>query len=438
MSLLLRSKTIHVALSYCSISLKGQVSELLKLPREVRLLIYEHATQLTRTDHLNLLHTCRKIYEEGLISFLTRPLKFHNQGDLINGLSRLPSKHAQQITTLGLALADLEEDKVRTYLDHFMSTSSTNVLDNPYYVELDRLVHALSPLHGLQSLTINRQFDPSVRNAPDILVAGFISWIAKSLPRLQHLTIDVDNFSLHHLRGARQLKGLRISGFSNSTPAQTRTALASLPNLQELHLAAAGYPMREPFFRCGGEQLQSVTSEVVSALRPLRTLTFIEPVESQTSDEGPVFLTEEIFDAVARRHGDTLEKLTIGSLHSIPASAMAALSRLFGSVSRLRSLTLGLSLPADRDSVILKDINLPNLQSLEVLVNTSAEAVKAFDTLSTISSRIPELRSVTFLTLASTAMSEGARELSANVTLDVTVHWRLWRPFGDDMDDASG
>lgn len=449
------------------VSLKARPWHLLHLPHEIRQQIYQHILLLPRKCHLSLLCTCRKVYEEGLPSFLSRPFTFPSQDILIKTLVRYQRKYLSLIHAIRFAITDLDEQTLRPYLTTFVSNDHNKQFISPYSGEIQRIAQLLAKLQNLKSLTIIRSTVPSRRQAPQVLLNGLLASLFVSVPAVTNVSLSVDTVAIHHLRNLQCLRSLCISGFSHSMPAQTLATLRNLPKLRTLHIRAAGYIMRELFFHCGKPH-QSITPEVLTGIRPLGILTIMDPPEANQYNSP--FMTSQEFDAIRTRHKDELESLAVCALHPITRKAVAALASLVRAIDHLKRFTI--ALPSTDESgksevlAILDNVNATHLTTLKVLVASSAEADAVLDMLRDARRGrpwAPKLRTIVFLFLDGEAAllsgttshvgvvsrdddsSEGAwRRSKTAVSPDLSVpvgaesrgsylvEWRRWRPFGED------
>lgn len=419
---------------------KAYKAHLLCLPPEIRQQIYFHASALARYDHLNLLYTCKLIYEEALLSFQSRPLVFSCQEQLISTLSRIRQPHLSNVSRLKLALSDLDPNLIEPSLSHVVTTSSAKISLNPYQMEVKHITSALSWLRRLESVTLMRQSNPGRRQCPRDLSDGVVSWLNRSMPKLKQLCIQVDNYQLSHVANLQYLRRLQVSGFSESTPEETRDAFRGLSKLHTLNVVPAGYIMREPYFRCR-EPLQSITPEVIANLRPLQSLTLIDPPETAV-DESP-YLTQEMFDAIRITHSKSLKILTISSLHALPPASTAALSTLLQSASQVRYLSL--AVPGVCTNLLLRNSLPRSVRTIDVLPDNLRETDDLVKSLAGQKGDLPDLHTVTCLVSAGrsdqdlshlpTVPTEETRvDHVTNDKPPFAVKWQIWRSFEDNIE----
>ncbi|KPI41232.1 uncharacterized protein AB675_8172 [Cyphellophora attinorum] len=364
-----------------------------------------------------------------------------------------------RFNTLVLALTDLDPDSMRPFLTRLLLTGHTKNVADPYTTEIQRLDKALSQLQALASITLARPYEPLANSAPLLLAEGVLDSIV-NLPNIIQLSLNIDNYYLDRVPNLHKLTHLRISGFSHSTPEGTELAFTRMSSLQELHIHPSGNIMREPFFHCGGDPMQSITPRVIARMQPLRVLMIMDPPEA-TKDKSP-FLTTEMFDAIAVKHGPHLKRLTVGSLHVISGAAVDAMKSLLRATAQLIRLTLAFPEAARRD-IIEAAVTMNHLTEMGILVVDQAEADVAFEQLEMAGQRGPlkALREVTFLipgdahcviarsaevtqsrryTLRSTQSSSSAHAQSPQPVdqhrePQLKVMWRRWQPFESDIHD---
>lgn len=381
--------------------------------------------------------------------FLSRPLVFKSQAQLIKFTGSVCEELLSKVITIRLCLEDLDRSQVRQYLTEAAMGLSKKASLQPYANERDRITSALRMLPKLRSISILRPNTVTRNHAPKILVNDLIDWIVKHLKNLRHLRIDYDNYAFEKLATLVNLQTMQVSGFSHATAEQAERTVQNFTSLRELHVVPAGYIMPTPYFKCQQHQ-NIISASLIHNLSPLQVLTLCEPPESPLGEH--VFLTAPILKAISLTHSQTLEELNIRSLYALSPVTLKVLAALLLSTTELQSVSLTFPhIPFDTIDA------LPcTIAELELLVSGPAEAGALLERLNEQAYRLPRLKKVAFI-VASTAPSATAATAAAgsggsseNAFLPIqpsggsshitkgsdsslwALKWGTWRPFAHD------
>ena len=370
--------------------------DLLAIPLELRLHIYEQMRSTLGSAHLNLLCTCRKINLEARESFLSRPVQFGTQAALARNVGS--RRHGlEQVFDLKLGLTEISRDDMSPFLAQIVVGMSKLKFQNSYEIEAARITTALRTMPNIKSLTLTEPFQAPDTPAPKVLVNHILAWTSQSYCGLRHLRLDMPNISLEPLASFRLLRSLRITSFSETSAAQARIIFEQLTALDELHLVARGRQSR--YLQCQNLK-RSIDPHVIHHVRPLRILGIYDFADLINKRAG--FITADMLKAIGGRHGGSLQELRLSSISPLGHSSLSRLEGAFAVMSQVH--TLSLAWPGIEPELTQ---HLPSSTwSLELFVSGNTHASDLLDALLQCHHRYPKLRKIKLLLPASITLPE--------------------------------
>ncbi|KAI9770004.1 MAG: hypothetical protein M1840_003715 [Geoglossum simile] len=429
----------------------AQKSLFFSLPVELRLLVYK---EVLMANHLQILRTCRDIFNEALPVLFKRPLKFRTHDDLYNWIQMVGPDSLELVTSVSLNLLSFRYMPVarpcRTPL-HSVGMFYGN--------DLPCLQRALEQLPNVQRFIIYKTLPFLGTRFTYDYYLSFFPWLADRYPELRCLTLFINWIPLDFLLQMRFLRSLRFTGFSTSPPTATLIIFQSLKYLEELEVFGPPPDIHTvtafstSYNNPGINYEQAVTPKLLLGVRPLKAFTICE-IRALCKTPG-VFFCEEIISALAQAHGSSLRSLKI-SLDFLPSvGSRAALTKLFSLAnSSIRHVELGWP----GLDVLTLDTLPPSLRSLQVSCDTHFPPDDAAQKLVAQKPVLPKLADVVLRTDWRTRQAGwpgrdipvlggpcGKNSMSAaiarlrSVGLDATSGW--WHPImfddlGDDHDDG--
>ena len=166
--------------------------------------------------------------------------------------------------------------------------------------------------------------------------------VPAAMPNMRSFTFFPSLISLRFLGGFTELRELRFTGYSTSTPEDTLIILRSLKRLHTLIV------YRYPEFYDGDSSIVtaelpkylSLTPDVISGLNPLRELV----VYHMTSKIPSAHVTTSVVESLRLAHRESLQSLRLHSDHVIDEEVLRELLRLMSQTVHLRRLSLRLIL----------------------------------------------------------------------------------------------
>ncbi|KAI4121777.1 MAG: hypothetical protein LQ347_006740 [Umbilicaria vellea] len=302
----------------------------LALPLELREHIYTELTVDMPCSIFELLRVNRQLSKEAQPFLFKHPLVFHGQRDFFSWLSKIDRGNMKDITTIWFKVYEIEpaesfgalrkgigQLKVKGgpkggHVNHFHEACDQDA---------HRVGEAFKAMVNVKDFSILKTDDTEPRPDPYMLET-FSRMVARRFPNLQRLSIHIDLVRLDFVSSLRQLRSLRCSGFSLSTPAETGEILSKLPKLMELEII--GPPPTLTFEQrpgySGPRRMQSITADVIGELSSLRALTIYEKRDPMLLYPQPMFLTEATFEALKTLHKDSLQVLRIATDHDLDES----------------------------------------------------------------------------------------------------------------------
>ena len=264
-------------------------SRLLRLPQELRQQIYKicldkkvpHKVQF---DHAITL-VCRQTRLDSISILLKDTLYFCSLERLVQRIARCPPNLLGYVHDIFLRV-DLDspfdsEQTSLTYYNPFLSISQLRTLW----------------LHMNLSHTSILDANQKLQKQETFLLA-----MAVSCPSLESLALDSSQLHLDYLTRLRNLRYLRWTGYSQSTPEETLCILGALPSLNSLSIH------RSPTRTDKLTKHLSFTDYVLRNIKPLKCLELYHMISETKVD----ILTQNMMQALAP-HRDTLYDLTIMS-----------------------------------------------------------------------------------------------------------------------------
>ncbi|KAL9115719.1 MAG: hypothetical protein Q9227_000087 [Pyrenula ochraceoflavens] len=193
---------------------------------------------------------------------------------------------------------------------------SADVRQNPR-ISIPTLVTALQSLSGLQSIWVNTGGKSGASaTSPEAYLPDqqFLLSLLVSCSRetLRELSFPAAGLTpLTFLRSMPQLRLLRFSGYSLSSPEETLEVLRSCPKLREMSIYRYPefYDKEHNTVTSDLERHVSFTPSVLAGMHPL-TVFQISHMSSQVSSHT---LTLDMLDAVVGTHADSLRQIRIGA-----------------------------------------------------------------------------------------------------------------------------
>jgi hypothetical protein len=362
----------------------------LELPLEVRLNLYHIMLSLPVQTHLNLLCVNKQVYSEARKSFYQRPLVCNSQYDLMDFVEHWPKSAVHNITNLQLHLEEIRPEAMQGYLAELVAGTQVQ-RRHPYLLEIQQITTALSALSGVTHLQILKPLDIRTGPPSSIVTTQVLRWAADYYTKLHSLRLDIEQCHLDCLESCKELKSLRLSAYSESSPTRMADVLRRLPNLKELSLA--GPPSNLAALTRHGYHTriaQSITHVVISRMRPLKRLSIFQ-LNGAESDPQPL-LTPNVMIALYQVHRDSLRELKISSAITPTPMFVTHLAAFLLGTTTLEEVSLlwPNTEPASVD-------NLPNtVRKLEIAVRTVDQAQVFVQRLSLMRYRLPWLRTATF------------------------------------------
>jgi len=187
-------------------------------------------------------------------------------------------------------------------------------------------------------LVIKDGSNPSPVRRNDIEQQLLLDMMASKFTHLQELTVFSNLVSLEYIRKFRDLRTLRFTGYSWSTPTETADILCSLKNLDSVIIFRYPdhYDRDNSILTAALPAYKSLTPEVIEKLNPLKTF----QVQHMTSDVSSLHITVPMINAL-RVHIDSLRSLSISSDRPHRMDVVRSIMQ-FTASSNLRYLNLSL------------------------------------------------------------------------------------------------
>lgn len=363
----------------------------LHIPLEIRERIYELMLELPCHDHLNLLCVNRQTYHEARNSFYRRRLRIQSQDDLVGFVNQCPYSVVEKITNLQLRLEEVPPEYMEQYMVAMTSGDSVQTGRHPYLLEINRIMDALSMFSSLTHLEF---LGPSTsqKNMPSsIVMTTVLGLVVEHHPRLQSLALGIEQCHIDCLKGFTGLKRLRLTGYSETSPAKTADVLSNLTSLQEVIIVGPpkGLLMRQ---RHGFQTSigQSINHQVFERIRPLKRLTLCQ-ITDEGTDTG-IFLTSRLIKALFECHQRSLKALTVSSNTTPTIPFVEYLSAFLLEASNIRELSL---MWPNMETTFVDCV--PNfVQCLEFVVDSTDQVQSIVERLSLVRYRLKHLRHIKF------------------------------------------
>lgn len=198
-----------------------------------------------------------------------------------------------------------------------------------YQLETDKIISMLKPLSGVKDLSI---YHPA--SVQSYLYENFFTMILKKIgshfPGLRTFSYHSDGHPVDFLKSFTNLRELRFTGYSKSTPMETLSALSRLRHLTRVELIPPVIPVVN-----GGTDIDSglpstlsMTRDVVKGVRRLERLTIREVSDYLMS---PAYLTASFIQSVDSRHRTFLQRFEVAVKFTPDASCQRAIQNLLQS-----------------------------------------------------------------------------------------------------------
>lgn len=287
-------------------------SRFLELPLEVRRSLYDLLLTFPRRDHLNLLRVNKQVYNEARESFYKRPLLCRSQYDLVDFVDLWPEAVLQSITHLQLHLEEIRPEAIQEYLTLGMSFDPAQPHPHPYLLEINRITSAIAKMPNIAHLQLLRPTSLQRSIPSSIVLTQLLTWVAEHYPKLQSFRLDLEQCHIDCFGSFKELKSLRLTGYSETSPTRTADVLSKMTSLEELIIV--GPPPGLRLLQQQGFQtkiVQSVTHQLFERIRPLRRLTLAEVTDGRT--DSSAFLTSKTMRALFEVHQESLRSLHVSS-----------------------------------------------------------------------------------------------------------------------------
>jgi hypothetical protein len=303
----------------------AQQSPLLSLPFPLRQQIWR-AVLWEGPNNVHLLCTCQQMYLETAPILLEQPLIFRSQTELFVWLEQVQDRNLNRVKSLTLYLQDLD----MLSLEDDLSWPHTSLIEL-YKLEADKILSMLKPLSRVKELSIYHS-----ESVQSYLYETFFTMVLKTIgskfPALRTFSYHSDGHPVDFLKSLTNLRELRFTGYSKSTPMETLSALSRLRHLKSVELIPPIVPEVN-----GGLDIDSglpstlsMTRDVVKGIRRLERLTIREVSDYLMS---PAFLTASFIQSIDSRHRTSLQRLEISVKFTPDASCQRAIQVLLQSSS---------------------------------------------------------------------------------------------------------
>ncbi|TID25132.1 hypothetical protein E2P81_ATG04236 [Venturia nashicola] len=310
----------------------AQPSALLSLPFPLRRQIWTSVLWPGGSSNVHLLRTCQQIHRETAPILLEQPLVFQSQTELFIWLEQVRDRNLEGVKSLTLYVRDLD----MLSLEDDLSWPNASLIEL-YQLEADKILSMLKNLSGVKDLRI---YHPS--SVQSYLYGSFFTMILKKVaslfPGLRTFSYHSDGHPVDFLKSFTNLRELRFTGYSKSTPMETLSTLSRLRHLTRVELIPPVIPEVN-----GGIDIDSglpstlsMTRDVIKGVRRLERLSIREVSDYLMS---PAYLTASFIQSVDSRHRTVLQKFEVVVKFTPDASCQRAIQNLLRS-SALRHVAL--------------------------------------------------------------------------------------------------
>lgn len=273
------------------------------------------------------------------------------------------------ITHLHLRLEEIEASVMQPYLASVAITATMPPDQHPYLVEINRITGALTELSGITRLAVLGPSDASKNTPATVVTTSILQWIVDHYHHLRDLRVEIESCRLDSLSRLTELRALRISAYSETSPLRTADVLSRLGSLEDLHISG---PSRAVHLRqkhgLQSRIVQSVSNLIFEQLKPLKRLRIKEVINSR--GEGSGLLTCNTVKALYEIHKESLQVLHISASEAPSRPFVAYLSALLIAAPGLQELHL--TWPGMDDDFV---DNFPNsVRRLKLTVSSPAQA----------------------------------------------------------------
>ncbi|QDS75478.1 hypothetical protein FKW77_004516 [Venturia effusa] len=302
----------------------AQPSALLSLPSPLRRRIWRSVLRPEGSSNVHLLRACHQIYRETAPILLEQPLVFRSQTELFTWLEQVQDRNLEGVKSLTLSVQDLDV----LCLEDDLSWPNASLMEL-YQLEADKILSLLKPLSGVHDLSIYHS-----ASVQSYLYETFFTMVLKKLghqfPDLRTFSYHSDGHPIDFLKSFTNLRELRFTGYSKSTPMETLSALSRLRHLSSVELIPPVIPKVNGGIDIdsGLPSILSMTREVVKGIRRLERLTIREVSDYLMS---PVYLTASFIQSIDSRHRVSLQSFEVAVKFTPDAFSQRAIQNLLQS-----------------------------------------------------------------------------------------------------------
>lgn len=256
------------------------------------------------SSNIHLLRTCRQIHRETAPILFERPLVFQSQMELFIWLEQVQDRNLSGVKALTLYIQDLDI----LSMEDDLSWPNVSLMEL-YQLEADKILSMLKPLSNVRELSIYHS-----KSVQSYLYETFFTMVLKKIasqfPGLKSFSYHSDGHPVDFLKSLTNLRELRFTGYSKSSPMETLGALSRLRYLKSVELIAPVIPEVNGGIDIdsGLPSILSMTRDVVKGLRRLEKLTIREVSDYLMS---PAFLTASFMQSIDSRHRTSLQRLEV-------------------------------------------------------------------------------------------------------------------------------
>jgi hypothetical protein len=288
---------------------------LFSLPEKVRDLIWSMVF-LGDEPNLQVLVVSRQVHKEVEKYPYKRPVSFQTQLGLYTWLDEVAARNLHHVNDLsfGLVLEDGKSEETET------KHTSAEVQLVEEMNQLSKALESVSNIRTLAVLKDGTDQSPQYCEFYDMALKN----ICGLFPNLENLTFHGNDTSLDFLKHVPNLKVLRFTGFSKSSPMEMVAIISRLRHLREIEIIPSTAPS------CSANEgrqmpsrgVQTLTREAVRSIRGLQAFSICEFQKNNPGEA--VFFNRGFLQAVDSVHRFSLRKLCI-SLDFTPDPATQSL-----------------------------------------------------------------------------------------------------------------
>lgn len=190
--------------------------------------------------------------------------------------------------------------------------------------------------------------------------------IATACPKLESLSLITDLIHLTCLQDFQNLRSLKWSGYSLSTPQETLSTLNALPSLHTVRLERFPEIYDHEHHSVPTAELRKYFSFTTDVLRDLKLLKCIN-ISHLTSRVPSDVLTAGMLIAL-ESHTETLTELGLGSDHFVEGAVLDQILNVVSSFCLKRVSVRLWSVPGEYKSLKLRDYIAPSVQYCDIVL----------------------------------------------------------------------